>query len=148
MDRKTIIIIVFAGSFLLMQLIPRKHSNPEVNPVEEFSPDRSVTELALLQSACFDCHSNETVYPWYSYVQPIALWLDHHVQEGREELNFSTWHTLPMDKQAHKLEECSEMVESKEMPLSSFTWTHPEARLSAAERQQIVDWFNRLRSEY
>jgi len=147
MDKRRIFLLLAVG-FLLLQLIPRKHSVAEVNPVEEFNPERSVPELALLRSACFDCHSNETEYPWYAYVQPLALWLDNHVAEGREEMNFSTWHTLPLDKQEHKLEECAEMVESREMPLKSFTWTHPEARLTDEERQLLVTWFRKLQAEY
>lgn len=147
MNRWQVLVLLTVG-FLLLQLIPGKHSVAELNPVEEFNPERSVPELALLRSACFDCHSNETEYPWYAFVQPFALWLDSHVNEGREELNFSTWHTLPLDKQAHKLEESVEMIESKEMPLKSFTWIHPEARLSDEERQMLVTWFRKLQAEY
>lgn len=147
MDRR-VIPVALLGLFLLIQLIPRRHSNAGVNPVEEFAPERSLTELALLRSVCYDCHSNETRYPWYAYVQPLALWIDRHVEEGRDELNFSIWHTYSMKRQANKLDECAEMLESGEMPLNSFTWAHPESRLSDLERQQLVGWFRRLRDEH
>jgi len=130
-----------------IQFIPRNHEAPEVNPVEAFSADNAPSELALLKAACYDCHSNETEYPWYAYVQPLALWLDHHVEEGREELNFSTWNTYSIKEMDHKLEESIEMMEKGEMPLKSFTWTHPEARLSDAERTQLTAWFAKLRTE-
>lgn len=104
--------------------------------------------MALLKSACYDCHSNETEYPWYAQVQPLAWWIDHHVEEARESLNFSIWQTYSVKDMDHAFEECIEMVEEKEMPLTSFTLTHPEARLSELQRQQMVDWFKKLRAEY
>lgn len=147
MDWKRIL-IVFLGVFILLQFIPRRGVTIEVNPAEDFNPERSTAELALLRAACYDCHSHETEYPWYYAVQPVALWMDRHVEEAREELNFSIWHVMSLSEQADRLEECAEVVAEEEMPLPSFTWTHPEARLSADERQLLVDWFQRLRAEY
>jgi hypothetical protein len=146
MTLRVLLAVVIA--FVLLQFVPRRNRNEVVNEAEIFNPDRSVPEMALVRSACFDCHSNETEYPWYYFVQPLSLWLDHHVEEGREELNFSTWHVLPLDEQARRLEDCAEMLEKKEMPLTSFTLTHPEARLSDEERLLLTDWFKRLRSEH
>lgn len=143
-----ILVIVVMVLLVGIQFIPRKHANPVVNAVEEFNPERSVGEMALLRSACFDCHSNETEYPWYSYVQPLALWINDHVMEAREELNFSIWQTYSTKKKLDKLEECVEMIESKEMPLTSFTVSHPEARLTDAERLQLTDWLKRQMAEY
>jgi hypothetical protein len=129
---------------VLIQLIPRSRSLPEVNPAEDFNPERAVSELALLRSACYDCHSNETRYPWYARVQPVAKWIDHHVEEGRDELNFSIWHTYSDKRRRRKLEECIEVLERGEMPLTSYKLTHPESRLTDAERQLLTDWFRSL----
>lgn len=96
----------------------------------------------LLQVSCYDCHSNMTEYPWYSNIQPAAWFLSNHVKDGKKHLNFSEFTKLPLFVQNHKLEETKEMVEEKEMPLSSYTYLglHPEANLTAAQRQKIVDW--------
>ena len=96
----------------------------------------------LLQVSCNDCHSNKTEYPWYANVQPVAWWLDHHVQDGRKHLNFSEVTTLPLFVQNHKLEEVIEMVDEHEMPLPSYTYLglHSEAKLSDEQRTKITDW--------
>lgn len=96
----------------------------------------------ILQGACNDCHSNTTTYPWYSKIQPVGFWLNSHTNEGKEHLNFSDFTSLPLRVQNHKFEEIVEMVESKEMPLPSYTYLglHPEAKLTDAQRQQLVDW--------
>ena len=76
----------------------------------------------ILRVACDDCHSNKTAYPWYVNVQPVAWFLDNHVQEGKRELNFSTFTKLPVAVQNHKFDEIIEMVDEKEMPLKSYTY--------------------------
>lgn len=96
----------------------------------------------LLEVACNDCHSNKTTYPWYSQIQPVAWWMNHHVEDGKRHLNFSTFTSLPVAVQNHKFEETIEMVDEKEMPLESYTFLglHKEANLSEADRKAIVDW--------
>lgn len=95
---------------------------------------------AILEVACNDCHSNLTRYPWYANVQPVASWLAHHVDEGKRELNFSTFTQRKVAVQNHKLEEIIEMVKEGEMPLGSYTWTHRDALLSDAQKQLLVQW--------
>lgn len=96
----------------------------------------------LLQVSCNDCHSNKTEYPWYSNVQPVAWWLDHHVQDGKKHLNFSEFTTLPLFVQNHKFEEVVEMVDEHEMPLPSYTYLglHSEAKLTDEQRSKITNW--------
>lgn len=96
----------------------------------------------ILRKGCYDCHSNQTVYPWYSQVQPFGWWLNHHIGEGRRELNFSNFTGRPIAVQNHKFEEVIETVREGEMPLPSYTWLgmHPEAKLSEGEKNVIVDW--------
>lgn len=102
---------------------------------------------AILNKACNDCHSNNTRYPWYNNIQPVAWWLDHHVQEGKGELNFNEFATYPLRKQYHKLEEMEEMVKEGEMPLRSYTLIHTEAKLTDQEKETLINWANSIRSE-
>ena len=96
----------------------------------------------LLEVACNDCHSNKTTYPWYSQIQPVAWWLNQHIIHGKEDLNFSSFTSLPIAEQNHKFEEIIEMVDEKAMPLFSYTTLglHKEANLSDEERKAIVNW--------
>jgi hypothetical protein len=140
-------LLVLLGAFVLIQLFQIDKSNPPIDPAQDYlSMANPPTEIAtLVRQACYDCHSHSTTYPWYAWVQPAGWWLQNHVQEGREHLNFAVWTTYPAKRAAHKLEECYEVVESAEMPMQSYTWMHAEARLSDAQRTQLVGWF---RSEY
>ena len=96
----------------------------------------------ILEGACNDCHSNQTRYPWYANLQPVAWWLANHVEEGKQHLNFSNFTSRKIAIQNHKLEEIVEMVESKEMPLPSYTRLgfHAEANLTHAQRQTLINW--------
>lgn len=96
--------------------------------------------LKILQVACYDCHSNNTKYPWYANVSPVSLWLDNHIRNGKRKLNFSDFSTMPAKKMAHRMDDIAETVEKKEMPLKSYLWIHDEARLTDAQRKQIIDW--------
>ena len=98
----------------------------------------------ILKSACYDCHSYETKYPWYTNVAPLSWWIGHHIEEGREHLNFSTWKNYDKKKQDHKLDECIEVLEDNEMPLNPYTWIHPEARLENDEKILLTEWFKTI----
>lgn len=102
---------------------------------------------AIFKKACNDCHSNNTTYPWYHHVQPVAWWLQHHVNEGKQELNLSEFATYKPGKQHHKLEELVEQVKKGEMPLPSYTWVHREAILSQAEKETLAAWAEKLRQQ-
>lgn len=131
-------ILAFTGlALVVMQLLPVDRSAPaDQGPL--VIQDVQVAEL--VDRACADCHTNDTTWPWYSRVAPVSWWTIHHVEEGREHLNFSTWGTLAPDRQDHKLEEMVEMVEDGEMPLTSYKVGHPEARITDDERQLLVEW--------
>jgi hypothetical protein len=94
----------------------------------------------ILTVACNDCHSNTTHYPWYAHIQPVGLWLDQHVNEGKRHLNFSEFTKRKVAVQNHKFEELIEMVQDKHMPLGSYTWIHRDAILSDAQRKVLIDW--------
>lgn len=101
----------------------------------------------ILAEACYDCHSDSTRYPWYARVQPVAWWLAHHIDEGKVELNFSQFGTYPAKKQAHKLEEVTEMVKDDHMPLESYEWMHSDAKLSAEEMKVLTNWADGVRAQ-
>ena len=107
---------------------------------------------AILQSACYDCHSNQTQYPWYAEIQPVAYWLAGHVNEGKRKLNLSEFTNRKVSWQNHKFEEILEVMEEGNMPLDSYTWTHGEARLSEQQVKTLVTWvqsnMDLLRAQY
>lgn len=98
----------------------------------------------LLEHACYDCHSNHTDYPWYARVQPVAWWLDHHIRDAKRQLNFSEFGAYPAKRAARKAEAIADEVEHHGMPLPSYTWMHPAARLTPAEIKLITDWADQL----
>lgn len=129
--------------FILLQFVPIDHSIPTVDPNHDYvqmeQPPAAVGKM--IKDACYDCHSYETKYPWYASVAPLSFWLQGHINNGRKELNFSTWKTA--ENKAHKLEECAEEIEELKMPLKSYTWTHPEAKLTEAQKKELIAWFEK-----
>ena len=114
--------------------------------IAETNPPNEV--LKVMKESCFDCHSNSTRYPWYNSITPINYWLADHVKEGSKHLNFSKWAEYSLKKKEHKMEEVFEVVENKNMPLDSYTWTHSEANLSDVQVKLIVDWAKGVQSNY
>jgi exonuclease VII small subunit len=96
--------------------------------------------MSLLKTSCYDCHSNNTNYPWYSKITPVNWWLKNHIDEGKRELNFSTFANGSFRRKHKKLEETAEQIEKHEMPLDSYLWIHSEAKLNDTQRKTIIDW--------
>ena len=111
-----------------------------VNPTERSEAALPPEVQGLLQRACFDCHSNETRWPWYSYIAPVSFLIAHDVRDGRRELNFSLWNQYNDRRKARKFKEIVEQVEKKKMPQWYYVLVHPEAKLSDAEREIIMNW--------
>lgn len=132
---------------IIIQLFRIDKNNPEVIQQNDFititNPPEKIS--GMIKSTCYDCHSNETNYPWYSNIAPFSWWLKHHIDEGREELNFSEWGTFKEKRKDHKLEECAEMIEEGEMPLNEYTWTHSSAILAPEEKTQLISWIKETR---
>lgn len=103
--------------------------------------------LTVLRQACYDCHSNNTHYPWYAEVQPVGWWLRWHVNDGKRHLNFSEFGSYTAKRAGNKLDQIIEEVEQRAMPLRSYTWMHAEARLSPEEVKLLADWAEALRDE-
>ena len=99
---------------------------------------------SIFVEKCYDCHSNSTVYPWYSHIQPVGWWMNGHIEHGKEELNFSEFKTYSEKKATHKLEEISELVTEGEMPLPSYLWIHRSAKIAPEENAMINNWIQSL----
>jgi hypothetical protein len=128
---------------VLIQFVPvekNESNDTEFDVTKSYNVPDNVS--MILKGACNDCHTNLTRYPWYSNIQPVKYFLADHVNEGKQHLNFSSFTKLPIAVQNHKFEEVIEMVETKEMPLESYTYfgLHPEANLTDEERKILVDW--------
>jgi hypothetical protein len=137
-------IAVFLVFLLLtIQSIRIDKTTDPVNPATDFIALTSAnSEVAnSLKIACYDCHSNQPTYPWYSNIAPVSWWIKHHIDEGSHHLNFSIWGTYKEKRKNHKLDECIEMIEEGEMPMSSYTIMHSEAKLTDAQKLQLVEFF-------
>jgi hypothetical protein len=97
-----------------------------------------------LTHKCYDCHSNQTRYPWYFHVQPLGWWLAAHIHEGKSQLNFSEFKTYQRDKAEKKLQEIVEMVQERAMPLKEYTYLHPNTEITAEDEKAIQHWINSL----
>ena len=141
------IVLVFLLIVVVIQFIPVDRTAPEPDAGQDFlmSYEMPLEFMSLVREACYDCHSYESEYPWYAFVAPVSMWIQGHIDHGREELNFSTWAAYDVPKKLHKLEEMVELIEDDEMPLKSFKLTHPEARLTAEQKAKLIDWLNSLR---
>jgi hypothetical protein len=136
---------IFAGLaavFALLQLANPPRTNPLVAPGHDLMATNAPPPpvAAMLRAACYDCHSDETKWPWYSRVAPVSWLVAGDVKDGRERMNFSDWpHDRP-ERAAKRLERISEEVGYRDMPPGKYTLLHPEARLTPAQREQLIHW--------
>lgn len=130
----------------LMQLITIDKTNPPVDQQKDFlNIQKTPTETAsLIRNACYDCHSNETEYPWYSSYAPFSWMIKKHIDNGRGNLNFSTWADYSEEKKMYKLDEIIEEIEMHKMPIKSYANMHPKAQLTREQLQSIVDYSRSL----
>lgn len=141
---KKIILILFVVG-ILIQFFPIDKSLPATNKGMDFLNIKNTPESTaqLIKTACYDCHSNETVYPKYARVQPLGWFVQRHVDEGRKHLNFSTFSTYEPRVQAQKLDECADEIEQGEMPLGSYIVMHQEAKLTNEQKEELVTYFRK-----
>jgi uncharacterized secreted protein with C-terminal beta-propeller domain len=137
------LIIIIGSLFLILQLFlisknQSKEFSKDISTIEKITPDVK----NILQSSCYDCHSNNSNYPIYASIQPIAWWLQHHIDEGKEELNFSEFAGYSPRRRFHKLEEIKEQIVENEMPLYSYTIVHTQAKLSEQQKSILINWVN------
>ena len=100
---------------------------------------------AIVRTSCYDCHSNNTNYPWYSNIQPVRFFMEHHIKEAKEDLNFSEWGNYSKRKQENKLDRIVKQIKSDEMPLASYTLIHKNARLTTVQKEEIMDWLSKIK---
>jgi len=123
-------------AFLAAQFASGSRTNPPVETEVPAPPEIR----AVLRRACYDCHSNETVWPWYSHLAPVSWLMAADVNEGRRHLNFSTWNRRSPDRQAQALQEAWEQIEGGNMPLWYYLPLHSAARLSDADKKLLRGW--------
>jgi hypothetical protein len=140
-------ILKLFGWMLLITIIVLQFFQPTMNEGAAVDSQRimdvypaSEETKSILATSCYDCHSNTTKPMWYMHVQPVGMWIMHHVEEGKEELNFDEFGTYSLRRQYHKLEEIGEVLSEDEMPLYSYTIMHGDATLSDAQRKTLTDW--------
>jgi hypothetical protein len=132
------LVLVVAG----LQFIRPDRTNPPVDAAMAVQAATTVPPQvgAVLRRSCYDCHSNETRWPWYSSAVPMGWGIASHVREGRAELNFSEWGRYPAKKRAVLLEKMCEEVREGKMPLKQYLWLHRDAALSEADWKSVCDW--------
>ena len=131
-----LVLVLIVLALVAMQLVPVDRENPPV--AADFDEDSAVE--AVLRQSCYDCHSNETRWPWYSRVAPISWLVAHDVEEGRDHLNFSSWGDLEEKRREKLREEAWEEVEKGDMPLPMYLRAHGDARLTDEDRAILRAW--------
>ncbi|MBV8251565.1 MAG: heme-binding domain-containing protein [Chitinophaga sp.] len=146
MKKIKIILLVLLVALVVIQFIrPAPNESNQVYTKDFMHTYQVPQEIStILKQACYDCHSNNTRYPWYDKIQPVAWYLDHHIREAKKDLNFDEFGTYPAKRQERKLARIQSMVHMKKMPLPSYTWLHPDARLTTAQRDTIANWIDTI----
>jgi hypothetical protein len=141
------------GWLLLIAFIVIQFFRPEKNINTGDQPNAiskkyivSADVKTILDNACMDCHSNNTQYPWYNNIQPVAWWLANHVKDGKKELNFDEFTNRRPRFQYRRMQQTIDLVKKEEMPLDSYTWTHKDAILSDDEKTKLYDWAKSVRT--
>jgi len=142
MSLKSKIFTGILGVAIIIQFFRIDKTNPPVKEQSDIIGYESVSRdvADILKTSCYDCHSNETNYPWYTNVAPVSWWIKGHINHAREELNFSEWASYTEKRKNHKFEEIVEKVEEGEMPFPNYLILHSEARLSNLQSELLISW--------
>jgi Haem-binding domain len=145
MVKKTFVFLLII--LVIMQVFRPKKNISTAVPVNNIAALYSTPEdiKQVLKAGCNDCHSNNTRYPWYAEVQPVAWWLSNHIKDGKNELNFDEFAAYPPGRQYRKLEEIIKQVKEDQMPLNSYTWIHKDAVFSSDQKQKLTGWAEAIR---
>ena len=130
----------------VIHVIPVERNVSTVPPGQSFEKTEKVPAnvAAILKVSCYDCHSNNSRYPWYSELQPGAWFMAQHIKKGRDELNFDEFNNYSKRRKKAKIKSIISQIEKDEMPLRSYRMMHGNARLSADEKKELVDFFNTI----
>lgn len=141
-----IIAIIALVALIGIQFIPTNSNQSDIVPVTDFittyNPPKEV--VAILRTSCYDCHSNNTAYPWYNKIQPVAMFLEDHIAHGKEEFSFSGFGEYSDRRKKSKLKSLIRQVEQDEMPLDSYTLIHRDAKISDSEKELVLNWVNKV----
>lgn len=135
--------VIVVAVVLAIQFIPVERNVSTVPPGQSFEKTEKVPAnvAAILKVSCYDCHSNNTRYPWYSELQPGAWFMARHIKKGKEELNFDEFNNYSKRRKKAKIKSIISQIEKDEMPLRSYRMMHGNARLSADEKKELLDFF-------
>jgi hypothetical protein len=141
------LLLVLVAIFIIIQFIrPAKNQSTTTLATDiKLHYPVSANVESILAKACYDCHSNNTRYPWYNNIQPVAWFLDDHVRSGKRHLNFSDFTSMRVAKQYKRMDDCKEQIKEGEMPLESYTLIHRDAILTDAEKDTLYNWFDAVR---
>ena len=145
MRKIKIVFLILLVVFVLIQFIrPAKNQSTSQELTTDITGIYAVPNdvQTILKNACYDCHSNNTQYPWYVNIQPVGWFMAGHIKNGKKELNFNEYGTYSSKRQRNKLKRMKEQIEENKMPLSSYTLIHREARLTANQKEQITRWID------
>jgi hypothetical protein len=143
---KKIILVLFIAFVAIQFFRPVKNVSTKIS-ADDITTKYPTTAAVrhVLEVACYDCHSNNTRYPWYAEIQPTAWWLASHVEDGKKHLNFSEFGALTDKRATRKLSQMVDEITDKTMPLPSYRWGHPDARLTDAQIQLLSDWADSIK---
>lgn len=145
---KTIALVLLVA-FVGIQFVPTERNQSDVVPKTDFMLVNNVPANIqnTMQVSCYDCHSNNTAYPWYNKVQPVAWFLEDHIKKGKDELNFNEWGDYSDRRKNSKLRSIISQIEDDEMPLDSYTLVHRNAKLSENGKTEIIKYITRLKND-
>lgn len=137
-----LVIGIFVLTLIVIQFFPTMENIQNNVPSTDLIQHRAAPShvATLVHNACYDCHSNNTQYPWYDRIQPFAWVLESHIIDAKHNLNFNEFETYDRDKQKKKLQAMRKMIQENKMPLSSYKMMHAESRLSSEEKKTVIDW--------
>jgi hypothetical protein len=147
MKRRRNVGVLLIMILVVMQFIqPNKNRSGEMISADDISKVYAMPQdlHQMFIKKCYDCHSNNTKYPWYINIQPIGWWLAAHVHDGKEELNFSDFKNYPAKRAEHKLEEIAEVTQDRSMPLKAYTMFHEGTEITAEDEKAILSWLTSL----
>ena len=138
--------VIVVAVVLAIQFIPVERNVSTVPAGQSFERTEKVPAnvAAILKVSCYDCHSNNSRYPWYSELQPGAWFMAQHIKKGRDELNFDEFNNYSKRRKKAKIKSIISQIEKDEMPLKSYRMMHGNARLSADEKKELLDFFNTI----
>jgi hypothetical protein len=146
--KKKILLAIVAILVIIQFIRPSRNLSTEI-AATDIAKHYTVPDnvQALLKTACYDCHSNNTVYPWYTNIQPVGWWLQNHIDGGKEHLNFSEFTALEGKRQYKNLNSVIHEIKEGSMPLNTYLWIHKDAKLSEADKNTLITWAQGLQRE-